>query len=72
MTRPAASHYTHSEIECIDAIRAALGTSAFIDYCRGNAMKYLWRCGWKDSIPDDLKKARDYLTFALEELGKPT
>lgn len=34
------SHYTNGDIECIDAIRAALGKEGFIAYCRGNAIKY--------------------------------
>ena len=37
-------HYqSDNGIECIDAIRAALGRDGFIAYCRGNAIKYLWR-----------------------------
>jgi len=38
-------HYRHGEIECIDAIQAAL--------------KYVWREQHKD--PESLKKARWYL-----------
>ena len=35
-------HYqSDNGVECIDAIRAALGRDGFIAYCRGNAMKYI-------------------------------
>jgi len=69
MTRPEAPHYTHGDIECIDALYAALGHSAFIDYCRGAAMKYLWRCRWKGDAKRDLEKARDFINFALERIA---
>ena len=36
-------HYTMGSIECIDAIREALGPEGFESWCQGNAMKYLWR-----------------------------
>lgn len=52
-------------IECIDAIRAALGDQAFMDWCRGNAMKYIWRCHYKESFTEDLRKAIFYLRSAL-------
>ena len=31
-------HYTHGNIECIDAIRAALGKEGFMAFCRGNSI----------------------------------
>lgn len=37
------SHYTQGDIECIDAIRAALTPEEFRGYCKGSAFKYLWR-----------------------------
>jgi len=36
-------HYTQGEIECIDAIKAALTPEEFCGYCKGNAIKYIWR-----------------------------
>jgi hypothetical protein len=62
-------HYTAGEIECIDAIRAALGRDGFIAYCRGNAIKYLWRCEHKGGT-EDLRKAAWYLGRAIKEAGK--
>lgn len=58
----APDHYS-GPIECIDAIRAALGDSAFIDYCRANALKYLWRAGRKWDALEDIQKAGVYLRF---------
>ena len=60
-------HYqSDSGIECIDAIRAALGSAGFIAYCRGNAMKYVWR--EKVNAAEDLRKAAFYLDRAAKEL----
>jgi len=62
-------HYTAGEIECIDAIRAALGREGFLAYCRGNAIKYLWRCEHKGGV-EDLKKAKWYQEKAIKEADK--
>ena len=40
-------HYNQGDIECIDAIQAALGTEGFMAYCRGNIIKYNWRAETK-------------------------
>ena len=32
-----------------------------MNFCRGNAMKYLWRAGLKGDALEDLQKARWYL-----------
>ena len=49
-------HYTEhpSKIECIEITR-------HLDFNRGCAIKYLWRCGKKDSVNQELKKAIWYL-----------
>ena len=52
-------------IECIDAIRAALGRDGFIAYCRGNAIKYLWRD--KVNNVEDRNKAVWYISRANAE-----
>jgi hypothetical protein len=31
------SHYNQTELECIDAIKYALGDEGFVAYCKGNA-----------------------------------
>ena len=61
----APAHYTEGEVECIDAIRNALGGEGFLAYCRGNAIKYLWRCTRKGHRTEDLKKAAWYVERAV-------
>ena len=63
------AHYTVGGIECIDAIQSALGDEAFVAYCRGNAMKYLWRTGRKDDAVEDLEKAAWYCRRAAIVAG---
>lgn len=58
------SHYNNGDIECIDAIEAALGAEGFIDYCRGNVIKYTWRAMYKGNCPEDLAKAAWYANRA--------
>jgi len=53
------AHYTKGGIECIDAIKAAVG-GGFEGYLVGNIIKYLFRYRFKGGI-EDLKKARWYL-----------
>lgn len=57
-------HYTHSTIECIDAMCAAFGDEAVRTYCRIAAFKYQWRADHKGSPKQDLEKAVWYLRFA--------
>lgn len=53
-------HYTQGGIECIDAIQAALTKDEFRGYCKGNALKYVWRERSKGG-DQDLRKAEWYL-----------
>lgn len=62
-------HYTHGGLECIQAIEAALGPQGAMDYCRGNAMKYLWRCMYKKNTLKDLQKAEWYIQRAQQYVG---
>lgn len=57
------AHYTKGGIECIDAIRAALTPEEFRGYCKGNALKYIWRNGKKapGTEVQDAEKAIWYL-----------
>lgn len=62
-------HYqSDNGIECIDAIRAALGLDGFVAHCRGTAIKYAFRAGKKQAHAEDLRKAAWYLTRAAEAL----
>ena len=63
------AHYTSGEIECIDAIEAALGPIGFVDYCRGNAMKYIWRADLKSNTVEDMRKAAWYCERAAKTLN---
>ena len=55
VNRPA--HYNQGGIECIDAIRAALGDDGFRAYCLGNVIKYSWRHAHKNGAQDRQKCA---------------
>jgi hypothetical protein len=59
-------HYKHGNIECIDAIEAALTEEEFRGYCKGNALKYVWRERHKGQ-DESLRKAVWYLNRALGE-----
>jgi hypothetical protein len=67
INRPA--HYTQGSIECIDAIRSALGQAGFVAFCRGNAIKYAWRTGAKDDAAQDAAKAAWYTQMAAHVLA---
>jgi len=60
-------HYNTGGIECLDAIRAALGSELFQGYCNGNTIKYLWRHRYKGKPLEDLQKARFYLDRLILE-----
>lgn len=59
-------HYTTGSIECIDAIRAALGDDGYEGYLQGNAIKYLWRHQHKGKPCEDLAKACWYIRKLAE------
>lgn len=58
-------HYTShpSGVECIQI-------AEHMNFCRGNALKYLWRAGEKGDEIEDLKKARWYLDREIARLEK--
>ena len=58
------SHYTDGGIETIDYIRAKLTQEEFNGYCKGNALKYISRCGKKsENWQEDRDKAIVYLKW---------
>lgn len=59
------SHYTShpSKIECITI-------TEHLNFCVGNAMKYLWRAGLKNDALEDLKKAEWYIKREIERIAK--
>ena len=64
------SHYTQGSIECIDAIASALGHDAFIQFLRGQVIKYMWRLGRKGDALEDAKKGTWYASRLVAELSK--
>ena len=56
-------HYTAhpSGVECIQV-------TEHMNFCRGNAIKYLWRAGEKGSELEDLRKARWYIDREISRL----
>ena len=59
------SHYTQGKIECKDAIKAALTPEEWRGYCKGNALKYVWRERYKGG-DESLEKAAVYLGWIKE------
>ena len=58
------AHYNALDIECIDVIQ-------HFNFCRGNTIKYVWRCGLKgDDAIQDLEKAKWYLQREITRLRK--
>jgi len=55
-------HYNQGDIECIDAIRAALTPEEYRGFCKGNAFKYIWRERQKGGNTS-LEKAEVYLNY---------
>ena len=62
-------HYRQGEIECIDAIEAALTPDEFRGYCKGNILKYVWRERYKGGA-ESIAKARWYLQRLLATLDQ--
>jgi hypothetical protein len=60
-------HYRQGEIECIDAIEAALTPEEFRGYCKGNVLKYTWRERHKGEATS-LAKAAWYLRRLIVKL----
>lgn len=61
-------HYTAGGIECIEAIKAALTPEEFQGYCKGNAIKYIWRERHKGG-KESLAKAQWYVNRLLGKTG---
>ena len=53
-------HYKQGEVECIDGIKSALTEEEWRGYCKGNAIKYIWREHHKGQA-ESLAKAQWYL-----------
>jgi hypothetical protein len=64
------SHYTAGGVECWDAMRAARGDEAHVEYCIQTAIKYLYRCGKKGEMLTDARKAEAFLNRAIKILNQ--
>ena len=60
------AHYTSGGIECIDYLRSTMPEEQFKGFLRGNIVKYMHRFDKKGGA-QDLKKARQYLDWLIEE-----
>jgi len=60
-------HYNSGDIECIDAIKASMSKDAFLGYCKGNVLKYMWRYEQKGYV-ESLEKAQWYLKKMIESM----
>ena len=65
----APSHYTASNIECIDYLEDNLGPG-FEYFLEGNVKKYLHRFRLKHSEIEDLRKARWYLDRLISHISQ--
>jgi hypothetical protein len=56
-------HYTShpSGVECIEV-------TEHLNFCIGNAIKYLWRAGLKGEQVEDLRKARWYIDREISRI----
>jgi hypothetical protein len=56
-------HYTKFPVEVIEITEQ-------LDFCRGNAVKYLCRAGLKGDELEDLRKAQWYVNRAVAKLER--
>lgn len=59
-------HYKNQGIEPIDLMRNNFSKEEFAGFLQGNVLKYMLRYKDKNGI-EDLKKAKTYLTWLIEE-----
>lgn len=63
--RPKHYNVHPSGVECIQI-------TEHMNFCLGNAVKYLWRAGEKGDAVEDLRKAAWYINREIERLTKET
>ena len=62
-------HYCKGGLECIQVIKAQLTPEQYKGYLYGNVLKYMWRWPDKNGL-EDLRKAKHYLEWLIEEVEK--
>jgi hypothetical protein len=57
------THYNWFGIECLDVVK-------HFNFCLGNAIKYIWRAGFKpgEDALDDLAKAKFYIESEMQRI----
>lgn len=60
------NYYNNGDAECMNVIESVLDKQGTIDFCLGNAMKYLWRCSYKEKFIENIDKTIWYLNKAKE------
>ena len=65
-------HYARGGVEPIEYMAQVLPSydDAFVGFCAGNVIKYTSRAPHKGTQLQDLKKARQYLDFAINHIEK--
>lgn len=62
-------HYKKGGIDVITILKAKISPEEFKGFCKGNILKYVMRADHKNGV-EDLKKARVYLDWLIEEKEK--
>jgi hypothetical protein len=62
------SHYKDKTVEPVDAIKSWLGDVAFVQYCRGQVIRYASRLGDKDESVKEARKLEVYARWMRETL----
>jgi hypothetical protein len=57
------SHYKQYSVECIEVAEE-------FSFCLGNALKYIWRAGYKEDAILDLEKAKWYIEREIKRLNE--
>lgn len=58
------------DIESVDVIKAVLSDEEYCGWCKGNALKYLFRAGKKDDEVQDLSKCDVYVNWAIKAMDQ--
>lgn len=66
------AHYTSSEAQCSEcgATIECIDITQGMNFCLGNAVKYIWRSGLKNHSIEDLRKAAWYVAREITRLSK--
>jgi ribosomal protein S26 len=64
------SHYTSNKASCkiCDEKIECIDITKHMNFCLGNAIKYIWRAGLKNDTIEDLQKAIVYIQYEIEKI----